>query len=192
MKNGHDLVLEAEKSCVKVKSFSFMNTTADVFHTVYFNSQSISNDVISRCRWGVCSSQNLRVLFKTLHVQLVKWWSPDSQPTLPFKAHVDSQLFCKKKKREREKVLVARQHLGSSGVPAVCTGRKLTHEERVWIKMSTLLSREMMAQHLSWKGLRVKYRIIIVKYRTMLFESACFARAPCYPQNADPFYVKWN
>ena len=104
MKNGHDLVLEAEKSCVKVKSFSFMNTTADVFHTVYFNSQSISNDVISRCRWGVYSSQNLRVLFKTLHVQLVKWWSPDSQPTLPFKAHVDSQLFCKKKKREREGV----------------------------------------------------------------------------------------
>ena len=103
MKNGHDLVLEAEKSCAKVKSFSFMNTTADVFHTVYFNSQSISNDVISRCRWRVCSSENLRVLFKTLHVQLVRWWSPDSQPTLPCKAHADSQLFCKKKKKKRER-----------------------------------------------------------------------------------------
>ena len=98
MKNSHDLVLEAEKSCAKVKSFSFMNTTADVFHTVYFYSQSISNDVISQCRWGVCSSENLRVLFKTLRVQLVKWWSPDSQLTLPRKAQGDSQLFCNKKR----------------------------------------------------------------------------------------------
>lgn len=97
MKNNHYLVLEAEKSCAKVKSFSFMSTTADVFHTVYFNSQSISNDVISWCRWGVCS-ENLRVLLKTLHVQLVKWWSPDSQPTLPCKAQADSQLFCKQKR----------------------------------------------------------------------------------------------
>ena len=111
---------------------------------------------------------------------MCNWLSGGVQiPNSPF--HVKPRGIPNSSAIKKEKVLVALHRLGSSRAPAVCTGRKLTYEERVWIKMSTLLSRQMMAQHLSWRGLRVKYRIIRVKCRTMVFESACFARAPIPP-----------
>ena len=70
---------------------------------------------------------------------MCNWLSGGVQiPNPPF--HVKPRGIPNSSAIKKEKVLVALHRLGSSEAPAVCTGRKLTYEERVWIKMSTLLS----------------------------------------------------